>query len=167
LYACRLPLPRTSVSPVGGGALDAPPKSPPHPDDTVGTPVLGCPDTAGAVSLQPISSAPHGPLSEGAVSFADWGSVPSPKRHSLRHLLRKCHLPQRGRQCPAPPPQFGIRHLAFGINFPPKQKKDRRNSNAIKLAVIANQPAGWCGNLLSIKGIPTPVCALARNDTVS
>ena len=43
--------------------------------------------------------------------------------------------------------------------------------------VIANQPAGWCGNPLwlrtavpitdcpgNLKGIPTPVCALARND---
>ena len=24
----------------------------------------------------------------------------------------------------------------------------------------------WCGNLLFIREIPTPVCALARNDTV-
>ena len=46
------------------------------------------------------------------------------------------------------------------------------------LDVIANQPAGWCGNplqssknpptinekCLKIQGIPTPVCALARND---
>ena len=47
-----------------------------------------------------------------------------------------------------------------------------------KTTVIANQPAGWCGdppdfrkncvfqtpNVASIGGIPTPVCALARND---
>ena len=35
--------------------------------------------------------------------------------------------------------------------------------------VIANQPAGWCGNLLNrgtVRGIPTPVCALARNDII-
>jgi len=41
-----------------------------------------------------------------------------------------------------------------------------------KTNVIANQPAGWCGDPLQIcgfspklMGIPTPVCALARNDT--
>ena len=40
-----------------------------------------------------------------------------------------------------------------------------------KKDVIANQPAGWCGNLwvtesmLLVQKIPTPVCALARNDS--
>ena len=37
--------------------------------------------------------------------------------------------------------------------------------------VIANQSADWCGNPVwnrtpSNRGIPTPVCALARNDTM-
>ena len=30
--------------------------------------------------------------------------------------------------------------------------------------VIANQSADWCGNLNIVLEIPTPVCALARND---
>ena len=51
-----------------------------------------------------------GPLAEGAVSAADWGSVPPftalpPSRHS------PCHLPQRGRQGVR---RGGIRVLAAG-----------------------------------------------------
>ena len=33
-------------------------------------------------------------------------------------------------------------------------------------AVIVNQRARWCGNLLFNWGIPTPVCGLDRNDSI-
>ena len=44
------------------------------------------------------------------------------------------------------------------------EKMRKRMLNVIKLAVIANQRARWCGNLLLRMEIPTPVCELARND---
>ena len=42
------------------------------------------------IELFQFCSAPFlGPLSEGAVSEADWGSVLQDERHSLRHGLRR------------------------------------------------------------------------------
>ena len=68
-------------------------------------------------------------------------------------------------------------HRDFFRSLPTAEKKRKPLPISVyRLGVIANQPAGWCGNLVDFaessrkaghksSEIATPVCALARNDS--